>query len=158
MVCRAMCKLLIVILSINSSNFIVPTLCNTLLEANKISIINDNKHIFCDNSGYNNVINALESVLTNSHEMPALGISLDRETKQEITNGLWLELSYDTVQYHNDLPFDRLLIQVEEDWCGLNIIRHYNDRYEGRCFYIDLQQPMKPLYDCLIDITKRASS
>ena len=73
-----------------------------------------------------------------SHEMPAFGVSLHDSTVEAMKDGLWIEFVFDRTQIHNGMPFESLLINVEKDWMGFNLIRKYNGRYEGRCYYINL--------------------
>ena len=30
------------------------------------------------------------------------------------------------------MPFDALLININKDYCGVNVIRHYNSKYETK--------------------------
>ena len=76
-------------------------------------------------------------------------LPLDNETREAIKTGLWIELIYSNTQEYNEMPFDTLLIQVEKDYTGFNIIRKHNDKYEGRCFYLALNGDMSKLYDIL---------
>ena len=71
--------------------------------------------------------------------MPAFGVSLNDETIQAKQTGVWIELFYETTCLNNEMPFDSLLIQVEPENTGFNVIRKYDDKYDGRCFYIDLK-------------------
>ena len=91
-------------------------------------------------------------MLTNSHEMPALGVSLDNETRNELKNGLWLEFNYKTTQTYNEMPFDSLLIKVEPDNSGFNVLRKHDNLYEGRCYYINLDCNMSALYNKILEI------
>ena len=92
-------------------------------------------------------------MLKNSHEMPAFSVSLDNETRQAKEKGVWLEFIFKGINTHNDMPFERLLIEVQPDWTGFNIIRYYDGKYDGRCFYIDLvDTDMSKLYDTLINL------
>lgn len=104
-----------------------------------------------ENCEYEAILNELNKMLEESHEMPAFGVSLDHETKESKKSGVWLELKYSETIIHNEMPFDSLLIQVEKDWSGFNIYRGNKGVYEGRCYYIDLvDNNMDNLYDLLI--------
>ena len=95
--------------------------------------------------------NILNTMLVDSHPMPAFGVSLDSETKLAITNGVWLRLIYNNTIWVDGMNFDELLIQVNPEFSGFNIIRGNNGVYEGRCYYIDLNNnSMKTLYNYLI--------
>lgn len=104
---------------------------------------------------YTLILNELEYLLEDAREMPALGVSLDDATRNEMKKDIWVELVFVESQVHNDMPFESWLINVAPDYSGFNIIRKYEDRYEGRCFYVDLMsgKTMKNLHDILSDIS-----
>ena len=47
------------------------------------------------------------------------------------------------------MDFEGLLIKVEKDWHGFNLIRKNNGKYDGRCFYLSLENSMDELYETL---------
>ena len=120
--------------------------------SSEIIIYNNGVVHNCTNSESATLLETLQQMLTNSHEMPALGVSLDNETRNELKNGLWLEFNYKTTQTYNDMPFDSLLIKAEPENSGVNIIRKYNNLYEGRCYYINLDCNMSDLYNKILEI------
>ena len=94
----------------------------------------------------------LTEMLNESRTMPAFGVSIHSETINEIKNNIWLRLKYEETQYVDDMPFDELLIRVEYDYSGFNVIRGNKGVYEGRCYYIDLvDNTMNPLYEWIQD-------
>jgi len=96
---------------------------------------------------FEKILNSLKNITKYSHEMPAFGVSLDELTREEMQTGTWLELIFDNTYEYNEMPFDALLIKVEKDAYGFNLIRKQNGKYEGRCFYLSLEGSMKELYD-----------
>ena len=57
---------------------------------------------------------------------------------------------FEKTKVYNEMPFETLLINVEKDWSGFNIIRKHDSKYEGRCFYINLENAdMSKLYELL---------
>ena len=120
--------------------------------SNELIIYNNGVEHNCTKPEISALLQSLQQMLTNSHEMPALGVSLDSETRNELKSGLWLEFNYKTTQTYNDMPFDSLLIKVEPENCGFNIIRKYNNLYEGRCYYINLDCNMSDLYNKILEI------
>lgn len=117
-------------------------------------LINNEKYEYDNNDQeYYKILVLFDEMLTGSRQVPALGVSLDNETRKAIKNGVWLEFNYDITRYNNDLPFDSLLIEVNQNYGGFNIIRKYNNKYEGRCFYINLENNsrMNKLYNYLTD-------
>lgn len=87
---------------------------------------------------YEAIILSLKNVTNGAHEMPAFGVSLDKETRKEMQDGTWIELVYNLPKKHNGMPFESLLISVNADYSGFNLIRKVNGKYDGRCFYLDL--------------------
>lgn len=125
----------------NNSSFIIVTI--------------DNKET-CLNKGedkYELVLKALENVVDKAKEMPAFGVSLDKETREQKQTGKWIELVFEGVQSHNDMPYESLLIEVQKDWQGFNIIRKNNGKYDGRCFYLELEGNMEPLYNAISELS-----
>ena len=100
------------------------------------------------------IINAMNTMLNNSHETPAFGVSLDHETRDELKKGTWIEFSFGTTQYYNDMPFDSLLIKVVAEDMGFNIIRKHDGIYDGRCYYISLNNNMSILSEAIEGIIK----
>ena len=76
-----------------------------------------------------------------SRIMPAFGVSLNSETQDVIKNDDWLEINFNETIIVNDLPFSGLLFKLEKT-AGVNLIRKNNDRYEGRCIYLDFDEEL----------------
>lgn len=135
--------------------FVVATEINEIFEeAQKINIYNDDKRVsyeFGDNR-FTEIMAEWDRLLEGSHEMPAFGVSIDRLTVKEMKSGLWLEFCFAKTCYYNEMDFEKLLVKVEPDYCGFNIIRYNADRgYDGRCYYIDLiKSNMTELYQILL--------
>ncbi len=81
--------------------------------------------------------NNLKEMFINSRLMPAFGVSLHNETLKELKNGEWLKINFAKEINKNGLPFTSLLFKLE-DTQGLNLIRLYNNKFDGRCLYLDL--------------------
>lgn len=155
---RLLCVIIILIMGANmgiTKDYEMPaTLLDFLLTSEKIVLYNDNVENLLDNNQCNIIKNSLANMLNESHEMPALGVALDHEIRQEIKNGIWLEFSYSTTKTHNDMYFEKLLIKVNEEDMGFNIYREYNGLYEGRCYYISLNGNMSALFSAVKEILK----
>ena len=55
-----------------------------------------------------------------------------------------------------EMLFSKLLINVNKDWTGFNIIRYYNGCYDGRCYYVDLiDANMENLYKTILFIVNK---
>lgn len=85
------------------------------------------------------------------YEMPGYGVSIDSLTRQELKSGVWVRLVYPERVYRGEIPFESLLIKVDKEYCGYNLMREYEGKYQGRVFYFNLQpgKTMEPLYNLL---------
>ncbi|MDE7329774.1 MAG: hypothetical protein K2N30_01580 [Clostridia bacterium] len=94
------------------------------------------------------------TMIKGAHDMPAYGVSLNRETVKALNSGLWVEFDFGKEMQANGMPFEKLLINVQKDFYGFNLIRYTSQRgYDGRCFYFDLVgKNMSNLYDLLINL------
>lgn len=101
------------------------------------------------NDKFEVILKALKDVTEYAHDMPAFGVSLDDLTKEEMKTGSWLELGFNKTYEFNEMPFDGLLIKIEKDIYGFNLIRRNNKKYEGRCFYLSLSESMNELYNII---------
>ena len=84
------------------------------------------------------IIDEFLEMIDGGHDMPAFGVSLDTETRVAMKTGMWLEFTYNRAYEHNGMPFESLLLELNSDYSGFNLIRKANGKYEGRCFYISL--------------------
>lgn len=119
----------------------------------QVEVIVDN-FSFVFNKGtneYANILNEFNKTIFNSHEVPSLGVSIDELTKEEKKTGVWLEFKFNQINYSSDMPFEYLLINVNLDYYGFNIIRKYDDKYEGRTYYVNLVNNMNNLYHYLVN-------
>ena len=125
-----------------SGKFGCVTKMEVIIENNKTVITKDNKR-------FDNILDTLKRITEHAHDMPAFGVSLDNLTKEEMKKGTWLELKFDNTYEYNYMPFDSLLIKIEKDIYGFNLIRGNNGIYEGRCFYLSLNGSMNDLYEIM---------
>lgn len=103
---------------------------------------------------YAQIISEWKYMTDNARDMPAFGVSLNKETTAARNNGLWVEFVFDKCKTHNEMPFEKLLVNVERQWQGFNIIRYNSDEgYSGRCFYYELvNKDMSNFYDLLMNL------
>ena len=103
---------------------------------------------------YSKILACWNDMINGAHDMPAFGVSLDRYTKEEMKKGLWVEFDFKKVLECNGMPFEKLLVSVEKDSQGFNLIRYNSDvGYDGRCFYLDLVgKNMGNFYDLLLNL------
>lgn len=95
------------------------------------------------------ISNTFDDVIENAREMPAFGVALHNETIESMKKGVWVEFCFDNLKSHGGMIYERLLVGVQRDIYGFNIIRFYDGQYDGRCFYFDLEDAfyMNKLYD-----------
>ena len=86
---------------------------------------------------FNLILNKVKDLFCESRLMPAFGVSLHKETLNEMKNGSWLQINFSKQQMKNGLNFNSLLFKLEKTQ-GFNLIRLYENKYEGRCLYLDL--------------------
>ena len=85
------------------------------------------------------VKNYFFAILKDAHILPSLGVSLHDETKKEMQSGEWVEILFSSEQTFDGMSFEGLVFKVEKT-CGLNIIRILDGKYEGRNFYVMLNE------------------
>ena len=132
-------------------------LTDVVAMSQEINIYNDGNVFKCypDESEYNEIISAWSDMTNDSHEMPAFGVSLDRETRKAKESGLWVEFVFGKQLEYNGMPFENLLINVAKGYQGFNLIRYSSKYgYDGRCFYLDLvNKNMTNFYNILCDFS-----
>lgn len=102
---------------------------------------------------YEQILNSLKKITDGAYDMPAFGVSLDGETRKSINTGFWIELEFETTLECNGMLFESLLIEVNSGYGGFNLIRKTNGKYDGRCFYLQLQTTMQLLFDEIKNIS-----
>ncbi len=132
------------------------SITNYVSKASAITIIqNGTKSSYLKGDDkFEEILASLEKMTTGSRDMPAYGVSLDKEVKQASESGLWLELEFKTTETFNEMPFDALLFEVNASHQGFNLHRKFNKKYEGRCFYLNLSGDMSVLSSTLLTISK----
>lgn len=103
---------------------------------------------------YDYILGEWSGLIADGYEMPAYGVSLDELTRKDMKCGLWVEFVFDGRCEYNEMPFEKLLVKVEEEYMGFNVVRYMSDvGYSGRCFYIQLNgKNMADFYNILQDI------
>lgn len=92
-----------------------------------------------DSKEYDLILEEFKYVCDNAYETPAFGVSLNAETIKAMKNDIWLELVYDKTYEHNGMPFEKLLINLMVNVGGVNLIRAYDGKYDGRCYYLNFK-------------------
>ena len=129
-------------------------LLHHISRCNSISIIyNGNTTTFNkDSHDYTIILDSIMDTMLDSHEMPALGVSIDSETRAALQNGMYIELNYKKMYKYLDMPFEKLLFTVDPHDCGINIIRYHDGKYDGRCYYLNLNHDMSNIYNVVSSI------
>ena len=112
---------------------------NCLVFVESYTIYSNGKieHIVKNDKNFKHLTQNLKELFFDARIMPAFGVSLHNDTINAIKTDTWLEINFLSEQKINDLPFTSLLFKVEETY-GINLIRKYNNKYEGRCIFFDL--------------------
>ena len=113
---------------------------NAIKNADIIVISHSSKELTLlkDSFQYEMVLNYIESILENSRQVPALGVAINDEVVAEKKNKDWVEFSFNKICDIDGMFFDALLIFLEKDMGGVNVFRKVDGKYDGRCFYINL--------------------
>lgn len=119
---------------IENSNKIYACLQN--IESFNLYVNGKKEVVLKSNKQFDALLSNVKEIFSQSRIMPAFGVSLHNETLNELKTSTWLEINFSSEQIVNDLNFATLLFKVEEGY-GMNLIRKYNNRYEGRCIYLD---------------------
>ena len=130
------------------------SITNYFYEASSMTISHNDKKclFFKGDDKFELVFNELKATTQNAHDMPAFGVSIHNDTIDAKESSTWIELNFDSPQEFNEMPFESLLFEIKPEDQGFNLIRKVNGKYDGRCFYLNLNSNMKNLYDVLIKI------
>ena len=136
--------------------FNVTELNEIIAESESINVYNDGKTVVYGRveTPFNQIVEGWITLCENAREMPAFGVSLNDETIEARKAGLWVEFVFDKQYEHSNMTFEKLLIKVEKEWQGFNIVR-FNAKggYSGRCYFFDLVgNNMLQFYDILINL------
>ena len=119
---------------------------NLFIDSKKESISKSNKT-------FELIFNNIKTIFYQARLMPAFGVSLHNQTLNDLQTETWLEIVFSKEQIVNDLPFNSLLFKLDEAY-GINLIRKYNNKYEGRCLYLDFMEKFD-LKNTLLNQTKQ---
>ncbi len=103
--------------------------------------------------GFKLVISGFKNILCGAREMPAFGVSLDKDTREAMNRGVWVEFDFGQKLYYSEMPFEKLLVWVVPEYSGFNIVRYNSENgYAGRCYYFDINGNMGAFYNVLTSI------
>ena len=124
--------------------------------AESLNVYNDGELtvIEKDDEKFDGIMVGWSRIVEGAHDMPAFGVSINNLTLKELNHGLWVEFVFGKKYESNGMPYEKLLINVQKDFYGFNLIRYTAESgYDGRCFYYDLvNKNMGDFYDLLLNI------
>lgn len=86
---------------------------------------------------FNDMLQLWQIRVNSGYEMPAFGVSIHDLTIKELEKGIYIEFIFDKQESHNDMPYETLLVKLQENQYGYQLIRQYDGKYQGRCLYIN---------------------
>ena len=114
-------------------------LAQCLENISKIEVFENGKKCALEGVNIEKTISKLKDLFLCSRLMPAFSVSLHNETLDALSQGQWLKLSFSHQQSVSALFFDALVFELNET-AGMNLIREYEGKYEGRCLYLDFDE------------------
>ena len=136
-------------------DMVIEQICEVFSEAQSITLHRDGKveRFVCGDATFEVILDGFEKTIEGARQMPAFGVSLDNDTREAMKMGLWVEFTFKNTLFCNEMPFERLLIEVRAESQGINIAR-YNATagYHGRCFFLDLNGTMSDFYKLINEI------
>ena len=110
-----------------------------------------------DTNEYKSIMGSWERMTENALQMPAFGVSIDEHTREELKKGMWIEFLFGEEHIVQEMPFEKLLIGCRKDFRGFNLVRYWDGKYFGRCFYLDLREKtMQDFCECLEKIIRNS--
>ena len=130
------------------------SIINKLSQTNQIVVYCGGKtfDFFIEDEGYKVIAQSFLDMCAEFREMPAFGVALHNECVNALNDGVWVEFLFANRLSHNEMFFDSLLVNVEKENSGFNLIRKVDGEYCGRCFYVDLVcNDMSNFYSCILN-------
>ena len=121
-------------------------------EAQMVKVYNDGQEIVMSQQVKSDFDTLFVEALDDARQMPAFGVSIHKLTVEEMKSGIWVKFIYQQTMEVDGMPFDELLVHVQKDMHGVNIIRGNGGSYNGRCFYLDLNGTLDEVYDFLANL------
>lgn len=128
------------------------TLPDCLSEANMVKAYQNGQEISMEAEQHSQFLAYFNAAISDCRESPAFCVSLHDNTMKEFETGIWIKFIFNETQVAQGMPFDSLLMHIEKDSSGVNLLRGNQDVYNGRCFYLDLQHNFNELYDYLFSL------
>lgn len=138
---------------IDNSNNIYECLQN--VESFNLYLNGKKELVLKSNKQFKIILSNLKELFEQARVMPAFGVSFHDEMLNALQTDTWLEINFSTEQIVNDLNFSSLIFKLEETY-GTNLIRKQNNKYDGRCIYLDFIEKVN-LKNLLFNQTKQSN-
>ena len=134
------------------SGFDEKSVLDYISKSNTINILINGKEYSYSNTSteYHEIMDAFMNMCEGGYEMPALGVSIN-ESKKKFYDKFCIEFAFDKTMEHLGMEFNCLLIEINKDYCGFNILRGTDGIYNGRNYYFNLNKNMKNFYKTLTE-------
>ena len=126
-------------------------------EASMIYIYNNGQQIEITDEEMKDFENIFCESISSARQMPALGVAIDEYVKEDMKEGYWVKFIFEKTHIKSEMPFDELLIKIEKNSSGFNIIRGNQGVYDGRCYYLDLDGNLDKVYDYIEKLVNKDS-
>lgn len=128
--------------------------CDNLFDgAKSVEVYRDGVVIEMNEQEMNKFEDIFCEALEGARQTPAYGVALDELTKEAMKSGVWCKFEFESTHIRSQMPFDELVINIEEGMQGVNVIRGNDGIYQGRCYYLELEGNLDKLYDYIVSLT-----
>ena len=124
----------------------ISTIDTFLSGSSEIVIYKDSQIVKLSTDEQTEIKNLLIIAFGNAVQMPAYSVCIDEFVKEEINEGYWLKIIYNDTQIKDEMHYDELLIHIENNLKGVNILRGNDGKFEGRCYYFILENNLNDVY------------
>ncbi len=121
-------------------------------EAEMVKVYNNGQEIVMSEEAQEKFDELFIESISGSRQMPAFAVAIHKLTMEDFKQGYWVKFDYGKKMNASGMPFDQLLIHVQKDVSGINVIRGNNGKFDGRCYYLDLEENLDKIYDFLVNI------
>lgn len=101
---------------------------------------------------FDEIIKQWQIDCNNGYEMPAYFVALPDESVEYMKKGLHVEFLFDGTRIHDEMPFDALVLKLEQNQYGYTLTRHHDGIYEGRCYHLHRFEPTNELFEIVNSI------
>lgn len=129
----------------------VTSLPSVFEEANMIKIYNDGQEIVMTEEKLDEFSKLFMEAVKDARQMPAFGVAIHKLTVEEMKSGIWVKFVYNNEMQASGMPFDELVIALQPNMYGFNVIRGFRGKYNGRCFYLDLDGTLDEPYNFIVN-------